>query len=237
MEEYILPNLDDYMDYDPTNECYLDGRYFDLVFSEYPGYINSPILIELDVGEDYLNQKTTIHKGFTYKNYDINIIRIIIETPSSRHSGVLIIDMNKKKGYYFDSSSFNNKDIILNILTNNLFFDKPVELIPTNIILEHNPNCDISGYCVAYSIKFVYDYLLNRDFDPSEIRRFVSCIEDKYGALDPVYADIEYGPNDSTLIGAGGGALLGGLLLGPIGLIGGGLLGAGIGSAHGNKNK
>lgn len=229
----ILPNLDDCVEYEPTESCYLDGRYFDLVFALYPGYINTPLYIKLDVEEDRMYQEIILN-NFEYKDNDINILRVIIETPKSRHSGVIIFDMIDKKGYYFDSSIFKYKNMILDIITRTFSFNQPVELIAPSIDLEINPNCKKSGFCVAYSIKFVYDYLLDRKYDPSYIRRFAACIESKFGPLDTENPDVEYGPGD-TLLGAGAGALLGGTLLGPVGLLGGGLLGAGLGSNYGRN--
>ena len=98
---------------------------------------------------------------------------------------------------------------------------------------EQNPNCSKSGYCVAFVIKFGYDYLLEHDYDPTDIRKFASKIESIY-TLDPNEPkDVEYG-NDNTgqnvLIGGLGGAAIGGLLTGsPGGLLLGGLAGGALG--------
>lgn len=51
-----LPDLDDYMEYPETDNCYLDGRYFDLVFQNFSGYINSPMYINKISTKNLLKQ-------------------------------------------------------------------------------------------------------------------------------------------------------------------------------------
>ena len=82
-------------------------------------------------------------------------------------------------------------------------------LVPLDPIIDidTNPDCPISGFCVAYAIKYGYDTILGRNVDLSDIRKFAHRIEEVIGPLDSNNPDIEYGLFD----GRAGGALLGGL--------------------------
>lgn len=235
----ILPNLDNYLDYEPTQNCYLDGRYFNLVFESYPGLIDSYLNICFDLNDNSLTQSVVLNKNFKYKPiHGINILRVIIEFNKIKHSAAIIFDVsddNNIKAYFFDSSKIleSNKianHIILSTIKDTLGLKYNVELISPDINLEVNSNCTISGFCLAYTIKFIYDYLLGRSFDFQNIRKFAACIEDYFGPLDPNFAEPEYGPGDDFAFGAlagfGLGSMFGGYgygypIIAPIPIYGG----------------
>lgn len=237
-----LPDLDNYHDFDPTTDCYLDGRYFNLLFAEYPGLITKPLKINLKKYEEQ-NKKTyskSISLDLDMDHFDYhtdypNILRVIIETDYMRHSGVVIFENkdDQKSGVYFDCSNNNdeNKMLTISMIKSILSLDY-LELLSTCIKLETNKNCDKSGFCVAYSIKFIYDFLNGYDFDPSEIRKFATCIQTLFGKLDSKNVDKEYGVQSDTLAGVGIGGVIGGVLGGPIGLVAGGALGGVIGNDY-----
>ena len=216
----LLPYLDDYEQYPKTKNCYLDGRYFNLVFKNYPGLINSPLHIHLKYTQN--NQKIKLsNTSFILIPHHTNIIRIIIETNKTRHSGVLLIDTDLHC-YYFDCNNYPEKRLIMDLIKNSLHLHTLHE-IDTNIQPEINPNCNKSGFCVAYSIKFVYDHFNGNDFDFSNILKFAKRIEEEYPPLNNTYPDIEYGILGGVtggLVGAGFGGLVGGV---PGALVGGGL--------------
>ena len=207
-----IPNLDDYKNYPETQKCYLDGRYFDLIFKNFPGFIKSPLYIKNIIDTTNNNFKTSIEiKDFKINmNQPISIIRVIIETSENRHSAVIIIRNEEfgYKGYFFDPStstltSENNEFILLLIKD---AFGIPIEMIQIYDVLDAGtPGCDITGFCVAYSIKYVYDYLNNRPFNSSNIRKFASKIESIYPPLDPNNPDIEYRGGGHGGGGHGGG--------------------------------
>jgi hypothetical protein len=162
-----------------------------------------------------VNEKVSLKK-FGYKDNNINILKVTIETQDHKHSGALILNVEDDeniKGFYFDSSMKNDKNIILDIIQNSLGLKYPVELIQADIHPETTMGCQKTGFCVAYAIKFVDDYLLGRSFNPNDIRRFASKIEDYFGLLDSNYKDEEYGTGD-ILGGIAGGMLAGALLTG-----------------------
>jgi hypothetical protein len=216
----MFPDLDDYKTYPESNDCYLDGRYFDLIYQDYPGLIETQLTIRINS-----NGYESILDDFEFRNHEINILRVIIETDTSRHSGVVIIGIFDEviQGYYFDNLGMIEEKISKIIET---LLNIKIHPLVINHNDEKNPDCNKSGYCIAYCIKYVYDYLLDRDFDPSEIRRFASCVQSKFPPLDPEYADIEYGDGlVGGLLGAGLGGLAGGAIAGPGGFLVGGLLG------------
>ena len=233
-----FPNLDNYKNEIQTSKCYLDGRYFNLFFANYPGLIPNPLYIRLDYQNNYVEHKIIL-KDFKFRNHDINILRVIVETPYWRHSGVLLIDLlnpNDIRGFYFDVNIKSQRGNVIFGLIKNMF-NFPIELLRNDINIETNPQCEKSGFCVAYNIKFLHDYLSDKEYDFTDIRRFATAVEKLYGPLDSNNPDIEYGWPEGTvtggLVGFGSGALIGGLVGGPAGLVAGGLTGGLIGGGLG----
>lgn len=252
MQHSYTSNLDEYMNHKETSSCYLDGRYFNKVFSAYPGLLVHPLKIFITETDE--NGKKTEMFSVSMKQNHMNkefpgLLKLVISTPTSRHSNLLILDYANGIVHRFEPLGFRgpffNKinSIVQNYLS--LFLDMKVNVIDVDldeILNEQNPACvargQRSGFCTAYIILYAYCYLTGKEFDPRDIRRFAQMIEAKYGPLPAQSKEQEYGrgndnPNQTrnTAVGAGVGAL-GGLALvgGPIGILGGSLLGAGLGS-------
>lgn len=240
--------LDDYKSYPDTKSCYLDGRYFNKVFKDYPGLISEPLNIFIRKNRNNQMEYTEHMKETPINNKYPGLLRVIINTPEGRHSNLIIIDYAGKKLFRFDphgtTSPYYNQisNIIERYFDMYIDFDLYIINYPTPNI--QNPAClnnNIqTGFCVAYVIKYGYDYIHNRDYDPSKILKLVTAIETAYGPLPVEGADVEYGifgnsnPNQgrNALIGGIGGGILAGVLTGsPVGVLIGGAAGALIGSA------
>lgn len=240
-------NLYNYKSQQPTQSCYLDGRYFNKVFAKYPGLVREPLNIVIvrdkRTGEvryhDHMNQ-TAINNNFP------GLMRVIINTPEGRHSSLVIVDYKDARIYRFDpygrfSPYFEQVNTIIERYLD-LYIDFDMYVIDNPVYEQKNPTCVAkgvpSGFCVAYVIKYAYDYLNGRQFDPSGIMQFAGTVEKMYGPLPEEGKDVEYGlfgnPNPdqgrNVAVGALGGALVGGLLTGsPGGVLAGGLGGGLIG--------
>ena len=236
-----LPNLDDYLLSDPSTSCYLDGRYFNLVFQNYPGLVKNPLTVQVNVGPNGVGSnnddvKVGIYMEPTQVNpNDINLIRVIIVTnvtrmhntnnPANRnllteqlerHSNLLIVNNEKRRIYWFQPGDYVYQQKIQKMLLKYLMKYYPdYLLVPVDpmILNEKTPGCKRSGFCVAYVIKYAYDLLNGVEPNYKNIRRFAGKIEKMYGKLDPNGADVEYGLFGSDGSGDNklGGALLGGL--------------------------
>ena len=62
-------DLDDYVNYPVTRSCYLDGRYFNKVFANYPGLVKEPL--EINIYGDEKTPKYTIKMSSKNKNEKI----------------------------------------------------------------------------------------------------------------------------------------------------------------------
>ncbi len=233
-------NLDNYHSYSETSSCYLDGRYFNKVFHKYPGLILEPmeIFVKMDKRSKEIKTNASMARASFHDKY-IGLLRVVINTKQTRHSSLVLIDFADKKIWRFDplgreSPYFDLTNRVIEDYLDN-FMDFDMYVIGNEPYDTKNPSCDKSGFCVAYIIKFAYDYLNGRPFDPTDIRKFAAMIEHKYGPLPEHGKDIEYGrdgpqPGNVLLGGLAGGAI-GGLVTGsPGGLLLGGLAGAGIGA-------
>jgi len=272
--ESFLPNLDDYRNYQPTKSCYLDGRYFNLVFGDYPGLIREPLVINLS--SDDLDDPSGIRYTTQMKNVKISrteypgLLHVIIQTPNNRHANLIILRYQEGKAFWFDPYSiipknvkadfgrdFRLTEVLRRIIKEylNLYFkiklvadlnntkdytddynkrsmlgaqasqglpsdilriiDEQNDRELTEIDLENhnlinsnykiwrnitgNPcdanveGCSISGYCVAYCIKYAYDFLKHNKYSFINIRKFASKIESMYGKLLPDGEPPEYG--------------------------------------------
>jgi hypothetical protein len=236
-------NLDQYKSYPPTTSCYLDGRYFNKVFARYPGLITSPLNVYVvrDRMSGDLSYRTHMNEAHINNAYP-GLLRVIINTPEGRHSSLLIIDYRNAKIFRFDPYGRNSPyfDQVNAVIEKYLdtFLNFQLYIIDDMVPQVYNPRCDVSGYCLAFVIKYAYDYLNRRPFDGSEIMRFSNLVEQMYGPLPVEGKDVEYGlfgndnPNQgrNMVIGSVGGLALGGLLAGP----GGALLGLGTGALIGS---
>lgn len=232
-------NLDNYKSYQPTKSCYLDGRYFNMVFRKYPGLIKEPLNIIFYQEGDGIKH-TEYMKDTPIDNRYPGILRVIINTPTNRHSNLVIINYQEGKIYRFEplgskAPFFKEVNKIIERYLS-MYMDFELFILEDQVYDEKNPLCenDDGGFCVAYVIKYAYDYLNGRLFDPSDILRFAANIQDYYGPLPEVGKDIEYGmfggKGRNVIIGSLGGALVGGALTGRgggalVGGLGGGLIG------------
>ncbi len=235
-----LVDLDDYLNYPRTNKCYLDGRYFNLVFEDYEGLIKDPLYVIITDDNIEVLFNTFDQKIFNMPRF--LLMRVVIISENTKHANLLIFDKDNNVCYRFDPHrnmhGFELHRLIdesiqdyLNISFNFKLYNINVDFDP-----EFNEDCDISGYCVAYIIKYAYDFLLDRSFDPYDIRRFANKIESEYEDLLDINEepDVEYGIFDdprirNAAIAGGISALAGGLLGGSLasaavsGLAGGGI--------------
>ena len=230
-------NLDNYKEIQPTNSCYLDGRYFNKVFHKYPGLIEEPLHIILEENKQDNLQEIVYMKETKIDNKYIGLLRIIIQDKNTRHSNLVLIYYQEKKIYRFEPLGLKAPyfDFINKIIEQYLdkYIDFDMHVFDNTELDEKNPNCEKGGFCNAYIIKFAYDFLNSKTYNPSDIRRFANLIEQKYGPLPDIGKDVEYGlltgtpvKKSNVLVGALGGAILGGVLTrSPGGIIVGGGLG------------
>ena len=242
----MIENLNNYEKLKPTTKCFTDGRYFNEVFKSYPGLIPAPLNINLVVDKNTgkVSYQTYMNSFELNKEYP-GLLRIIINTPNSRHSNLLILDYKNSRVYRFEPY---NKKSIYHDYINQIIQEYLGQYMVFTLYdlanplkeLEINKTCNEagfkSGFCVAYIIKYAYDYLTGQKYNPVNIRKLSTLLEEKYKGLDPRYTDIEYGlfGNDSgtsgVLLGSLGGAAVGGLLTqSPGGVIGGAALGGLLG--------
>ena len=245
MNKY-LDNLSNYKSEPETQSCYLDGKYWDLVFKRYPG-LRPTLYLEIKDkkqrgarkhGEEKVFRFHTEQKPITNTNLP-GIARLSIKINNVSHSNVLIFDYQNKILYRLEplgnvpGNYFNEINNFLEEMADGY------ELININLttIPEVNNNCEKSGYCVAYAILYAYSFLTQTPFDPDHIRKFARHIEKRYGKISGP-PEVEYGlfgDNNNkavpTILGASAGGLIGGAALGPIGLVGGAIGGGLLGSA------
>lgn len=240
---YSNLELDRYQTLENTKSCHLDGRYFNEVFASYPGLIKNPLEIYIIDTPNGVKQGINLDKSRINTNYP-GLLRVIITTNDSRHSNLLILDYQGKKIFRYDPYGKSHKyyQKVNEMIKDYLGFFMDFTLIDINepvIPQEKTEGCERSGFCVGYVIKFAYDYLNKRKYDPNDIRKFAKAIENNYKLDNSLPKDIEYGfmddsGNRNLLLGAVGGGLVGGLATGSVGgALGGaalgGLLGYGIG--------
>ena len=223
-----------------TKSCYLDGRYFNLVLKEHPGLLENPLHIVIKEMKSY-NTKEVKEKIFVnMRESKINtsvtgLLRLVIETPKSRHSNLLILDYVNQKVYRFEplGSTAPYFEKVNRLVEDylSMFFDFDLEVIDLEfdeILDEKNPHCKKSGFCTAYIILYALAYLTKKDFEPSNIRKFANKVEKQYGHLLTGREEIEFGH-----YGGGGGGGRGGGFGGGHGYGGGGHFGYGGGYNRG----
>lgn len=252
------PNFEDYKSYPETDSCYLDGRFIEKSLVNYPGLLSNPMHIQIrEVKSKSTGKKTKSHKSeqrsiVSMKENHANpnfpgLLRVIIQTPTSKHSNLLILDYENgiahrfeplgKRGPHFEAIN----QVIEEYLS--YYGDFEVANINTAPLEEINPKCarkkQRSGFCNAYVLMYAYNFLNRQEFDPSHILRFAKKVETEMGTLPREGADIEWGlfgndnPNQgrNALLGASVGGIGGAVLTGtPGGALIGGLGGAFIGS-------
>ncbi|SNW62684.1 Hypothetical protein ORPV_780 [Orpheovirus IHUMI-LCC2] len=220
-----------YKDLPESKSCYLDGRYFNEVLKWYDGLISEPILLNIEIDED--DTEINLHANIQDpKNNTILLGRIIINTlimdAQHRHSNLILIDKENKEIWLLEPNEYKdivNDDIrkIIREQIGNLLPSFSLNVISNSISEEDNlpSQCMQGGYCNAYIIKYALDYLSEKEYDPSDIKKFVAWVENNYD-LPPGEPDVEfqgyyYADNSGAdfALGALTGVALGGLLGGP----------------------
>lgn len=214
--------LRNYKQYDKTQSCFLDGRYINIVLKGVNGFISTPINISiaLDKNGDVLAK--SIQSNFFPLRDGINIIRVRIKTTHMSHSALLWIDMSSKEALYTDVVSDTKLPDHINV-THNVIDEliktylNQLGIFDVSVSREKVPNinqassCERYGYCNAFVIKQVYDYVNNTSFDPLNILRFAAAIEHNFSSLLDDNTPVE----EEYFIGLGLGlGLLGGVALG-----------------------
>lgn len=271
-----LPNFSDYKTCQPTKSCYLDGRYFNKVFANYPGLVHKPLVIKFVPG-DIKVEVPEIKKDCNCNS----ILRVVVEVcvekkicpplsprpvcptscPSSprkvvqqscqqpschiakkqqldcqlRHDMTAVIDHRVKMIYLFDPFTNEYAHYIAKIIQECLGYHvfKVHETAP----VVKNSNCDMSGFCSAYAIKFGMDYINKQPCDFSNVKSFAARIEKEYphlpGSVDRTFGFWDNPEIRNTILGGLGGAAVGTIAGGGLGggTLVGGLLGGGAGYA------
>lgn len=197
----MVADLDDYMSYPETTQCGLDGRYFNKVFEGYSGLIRNPIVIDLfaEMSPQKISGGVSISLDMKQTRFNpsvINILRVIIETPNSRHSNVILFDPKSAIVWWIEPFKHEFSDRVRNEIEEYLsrvFRDVKILDLVLDVPDLKTAGCQQSGFCVAYIIKYVYDVIFaKRTFNPIGIKRFASKIESTY-TLTSGIPDIEYG--------------------------------------------
>lgn len=240
----------EYLKYEDTRNCFLDGRYFNAVFNGYEGHCSEPLYIKIYNNEDRNVADVILPETKVNFNHKV-IIRVVVDIKGIiRHSCLLMIDPmkendNSRMVTLFDPVELSRSGVSeieieitqmvemiagliyrylkVSIPNLRLFIESPIMEKP------YSP-CEISGFCNAHVIKRAVDYLLNQEYDPVFIKRYANMIETNYYVCPHGEVEEEYGSLDRPLTGAlvGGaiGAGLGGIAGGPVGAVAG--LGVGV---------
>lgn len=239
-----MDRLDSYLKSENTDKCYLDGRYFNLVFADYPGLLHNPMKVTIKNHKD--QKKIYVIMVETNLNTSVvGLLRVIIDVDDHKHTNLVLLDYSGHKAYRFEPLGYTGphfqkvNDLIAEYLDFYLGMDLDLINIPLSeyddVLDVKNPKCAQSGFCNAYVIMYAYAYLRQKAFDPKNILKFARRVEEVYGPLKGP-EEIEYGPRGGHHSGyhggnyrggyggnyhggyrggyGAGGALLGGLLLG-----------------------
>lgn len=221
-----MERLDTYLDSQETKNCYLDGRYFNLVFADYPGLIHNPMRISIKKHRD--EEKIYINMNATNLNTSfVGLLKLVIDVDDHKHTNLILLDYKDRKAYRFEPLGYIGPHFnkVNEMVDEYLDFYLGMDLELINIPLSEyddtldikNPRCAKSGFCNAYVIMYAYAYLRRKAFDPKNILKFAGRVEEVYGPLPQGFEEIEYGyhhghpyRSDTGYTGV----LLGGLLLG-----------------------
>jgi len=186
----------------------LSGKYFNIVLGWYSGLIRNPLILSVNpesikvVGEPL---------GFKLEG-PAQVIRVILESGSNRHSNVLIVDHVLKRIVRFepamDSDPRINQELITILRPNFRGYDF--------VESSSHPQVHDRTLCVAYSLRFARDYIMRNGGltgGNEDIHEFVRSIKSLYQLPKDVEdTDRETGPGG---FGVGVG-LLGGLAIGSL---------------------
>lgn len=227
-----------YKQYPPSKSCYLDGRYFNIVFGDYPGLIENPLYIYLDK-ENKLEMYLPHIKIVPSEDY-FGLLRVIVTSDKIRHSLIVVFDYENEKAFIYNPDVHHPElnDMLVDNITSFLskFFDYEYFEIPELEYIEKEElKCEKHGVCNALIILYALYFIEGLEFNyknVQDVRRLMTAIETNYDLPKNGKPDEEYltnnqavGLTSGTLIGAGTGLLVGGP--------GGALLGAGLGAGVG----
>ena len=217
---YKINVLEKYKNESDSNSCYLDGRYFNLVFQDYPGLIIHPLFIDI-------NDKITVQMIDTTFNIKYtNLLRVIITTKEIRHALLVIINHMDKIVFIYDPDVHQNLELhtlvvdeIKTFLSHKLTYHKKYDELTSNQhlyyqykdiitspIYTNQHDCTKYGLCNALVIKYAYNVLNDKHLTKNDvlyIKKFMNAIE-KHFKLPAGKPDIEYNWAMQQSVGLGG---------------------------------
>ena len=229
-----LVNNERWLKYPHTKNCYLDGRYFAIVFKNLDNVFPQPLTVDIDQGDTIVSLPKMHIK-------DNMLVRVVVNINNEIKHSCLLIFENKNKVIYFNPIELshseeekyeldirNSVDILGLIIHKYLLIHNPhIKMFTEEEIInkESNSKCNISGFCNAHVIKRAACHLLNKRYEPYDITQFASMIEHNYILSSTEEPEIEFGMMSSGTAGAlVGGAIglgVGGLIGGPVGAVAG----------------
>lgn len=231
-----------YEQYPASKSCYLDGRYFNLVFQDYPGLIDQPLHIHIDD-----NGSLNIHLPYMHINPSedyFGLLRVIVSSKDMRHSMLVVFDYANEKAYIYNPDVHHPElnELLVEGITSYLskFLDyEYFETAEYEYVEKEQLACTKSGVCNSLTILYALFFIEGLEYTNKAVknaRKFMTAVETNYD-LPAGNPDIEYLTDQQAAglaIGAGSGLLIGGLTGGlPGALIGtaaGGALGFGLGT-------
>jgi len=201
-----------------TNKTYLDARYWNIIFEQYPNFGTLKLKIKTN--------KFSLKNDIQVKDFNLPIIvrlRISVSDDNlykSVHNNVIIINPETQEVIRYEPCIDNKLNYFIDTQIKSFFM-----IDDNNYKVVYDNHC-IDDYCVAHSLRYALDYVNNIDSNNIPIINFVSSVEYYIGELNgtPVIEK-----DNRILGGAVIGGLAGGLAGGAGGLLGGALLGGAIG--------
>lgn len=244
---------DTYMQYPESNECYLDGRYFNEVFRGYPGLCTEPLHVNISshpICKDKMQNCVDAYMRECQVE-DINstlLIRVVTDMDNVvHHSSLLMIEppvAGIRRGILFNSSEVSCVDpkqtqytqYLAQVVYQAMAIKIPnLDLYPYNLQTNKLPTrCRMSGWCNAFIIMYAVSSLTGRCYDPANVKRYASMIECCYPLCPHSQPEVQYGGD--SLEGAVLGGLAGLAIAGPEGAVLGLLGGYAVGSMFGGGN-
>ncbi|MFS8158763.1 MAG: hypothetical protein ACMG6E_00860 [Candidatus Roizmanbacteria bacterium] len=174
--------LASYQEYEPSEECYLDGRYFRAVLGNYEGLVHRHLHVVIKTSTKVVEEESwkqefqaTIAKldekpiQLTLDPNYVELLRVIVEVEKggeqkSRHSNLLIFNNRDKKIMRFEPLATHKYHHIVNDLLKMHFAQylptytySELALHPQHIAsskeAETNVECESKGMCVAFVTK------------------------------------------------------------------------------------
>lgn len=187
-----------YLSYEPSERCWLDGKYIWSVLGAYQGMVQDPIEITLSEHKanisgplctycmSKLDPKIVKYPLLLRVKLDIRPPKHIF-SDHMRHSNLLILDFDKGEALRFEPIDDHDfTDVVDSLL------EKYVEKIAPSLryrLLEIHPqpeedeDCPSKGMCVAYVVKAGIDVVMGREIQNislEDIKRFSAAVEDIY---------------------------------------------------------